>query len=337
MNLFQYLFKKKRNNSEKVHVVEVDVTTPFWKNIAALFKPNDQKAPKDLVLFRKQLAHIAIGKVPAAWKEFLENQPVENQWSQLVKAGMNRNTATNIIKADFAKTSRTSKIVNNEVLVNKFHAFLTSRSELAHRVRDSYRVQESEERERARILNKPWDQLFNEFNEVLKTENQNEVSKSCLRKIRKKYCKNFRQASKKDVEYAQCNVCSKVDMMLGAMAKNRYLQNWRISRDNLLKLSICEIEETDNCLWDRCNLCNLEQTILKLKSEIPDFENCKRQMINWPELVKYKKNNSHITKWIQQVSTIDEFACELASALFCSKTKATGPKVNRIVFISLHR
>ena len=294
-----------------------------------MFKPFDQKAPKDLVLFRKQLCHIGIGKVPSSWSNFLESQELEHPVPELVKAGMHSTTAKNIMKADFAKKKRTSTVVNDKSLVDKFHLFLTNQSELAHRVRDSYRIHGSEEQIRARILNKPWDRLFKEFNEILQSENKDEVSKSCLRKIRKKFCKNFRQASKRDIEYAQCNVCSKLDMMISALAKNRYIKNWQINREELLKLSVCE-NETEECLWDRCNLCNLDQTVLKVKSEIPDFENCKRQMINWPELVKYKKNKSDITKWIQQVSTIDEFASELASALFCSKTKATGSKVKTL-------
>ena len=292
-----------------------------------MFKPFDHKVPHDLILFRKQLSHIAVGKIPQHWSKYLESQPVENQWSELVKAGMIQRAATRILKADFSESKRTSTIVNDQVLANKFHAFLTDRSELAHRVRDTYRIQGTDERERARILNAPWDQLFTDFNAKLKSENENEVSKSCLRKIRKKFCKNFRQAAKRDIEYAQCNVCSKIDMMLSAMAKNRYIQNWRINRDNLLELSVCDTGHED-CLWDRCQQCNLDQTILKVKSAITDFESCKHQMINWPELVKYKKNSSEITKWIEQVTTIDEFASELACALFCSKHKATGSKVN---------
>ena len=313
-----------------MHVIEtIDVCSPFWKNIAALFKPFDQKAPKDLVLFRKQLSHIGIGKVPSTWSKFLQTDQIEHPYSELVKVGMHSTTAHNIMKADFAKKQRTSTVVNDKVLVDKFHLFLTNQSELAHRVRDSYRIHGSDEQIRARILNKPWDRLFNDFNEVLRSENKDTVSKSCLRKIRKKFCRNFRQASKRDIEYAQCNVCSKLDMMISAMAKNRYMKNWQINRENLLNLSICD-NGTEDCLWDRCNDCNLDQTVFKVKSEIPDFANCKRQMINWPELVKYKKNKSEITKWIEQVTTIDEFALELASALFCSKTKATGSKVKTL-------
>ena len=115
-------------------------------------------------------------------------------------------------------------------------------------------------------------------------------------------------------------------MMLSAMAKNRYIKNWQISRDSLMELSVCDTGHED-CLWDRCSNCNLAQTIMKVKSAVPEFENCKSQMINWPELVKYKKGKTEVTKWIQQVTTIDEFASELASALFCSKYKATGSKV----------
>ena len=173
-----------------------------------------------MVLFRKQLSHIAIGKVPPTWSNFLESQQIEHPLPELVKAGMHSSTAKRLMKADFAKKKRESTVVNNNVLVDQFHSFLTNQSELAHRVRDSYRINGNEEQIRARILNKPWDQLFKEFNEILRSENKDVVSKTCLRKIRKKFCKNFRQASKRDIEYAQCNVCSKLDMMISSMAKS---------------------------------------------------------------------------------------------------------------------
>lgn len=284
-----------------------------------------------MILFRKQIAQIAIGKLPQSWSNHVESHSVENKWSELVKAGLNKNTATRILKADFAKSSRASTVVNNQELISKLTSFLTDQSELAHRVRDSYRILGSEEKERARILNKPWDQLFKEFNQLLQSENLAPVSKTCLRKIRKKYLKNFRQAAKRDIEYAQCNVCSKIDMMLCAARKNRYIGDWPINKESLLELSVCD-NGNDDCIWNKCNNCDIGQTIYKVKSACPNFEAVKHQMINWPELCKYKKKNAEIHKWIQQVTTIDEFVSELADALFCSKMKATGSKVYHVFF-----
>ena len=286
-----------------------------------------------MILFRKQLSKIAIGDVPESWSSFLETEVIENPVAELHKAGMAKGTACRTIRANFEKTTRTSSIVQDETLIDRFQDFLSSNSNLAHRVRDSYQIAGSNEQVRARILNKPWDRLFQDFNDLLKAEGKNPISKSCLRKIRKNNCRNFRQAAKNDIEYAMCSVCSKIDLMLAAAGKNRYLRNWQINKDTLLTESVCDSGH-ENCLWDKCSNCSHDQIVPKIRNLIPNYEEIKNQMINYPELVKYKKNQSYTHKWINQVSTIEEFSYELTGVLFCSKTKATGSKV--IVFFIYH-
>ena len=277
-------------------------------------------------MFRKQLAKIGIGQVPEHWSNCIATETVEKPAAILQKAGMAKATAHRIVKADFKKTMRASTIVNDENLVSRFNSFLIDNSDLAHRSRDSYKLPGSDEQERARILKQPWDRLFQEFNILLESEGRQSVSKSCLRKIRKKNCKNFRQAAKNDIEYAMCSCCTTIDLLLGAARKNRYLRNWQINKDILLAESVCD-SGNDDCLWNNCSNCSLDRVLPKVRSLIPNFQEIKSQMINYPELVKYKKKQSFTHKWIQQVSSIDEFSFELTNALFCSKTKATGSKV----------
>ena len=319
---------EQKGQAEKVHLVEsVDMTSQFWKNVKAAFGSFNKNAPKDLILFRKQLAKLAIGDLPETWSNFVSTEQVDHPRAALIKAGMASATAYRTIRANFGKTSRTSTVVNDQNLILKFQAFLCDNSDLAHRVRDSYLVPGSDERERARILKKPWDRLFEDFNDLLKSEGSTEVSKSCLRKIRRKNCKHFRQAAKHDVEYAMCSSCTKIDLMLAAIQKNRYLRDWQINMDALLAESVCDSGNND-CLWDKCSNCCYDRVVLKIQNLIPNFATIKNQMINYPELVKYKKNQSMTHKWIHQVSNIEEFTSELASTLFCSKTKATGSKVS---------
>ena len=307
-------------------VESIDVASPFWKNVKALFGTFDKKAPKDLILFRKQLSKIAIGDVPESWSNFIETELIEHPVAALQKAGMPKRTAIRNVQANFEKNRRISSIVNDETLIERFQEFLISNSNLAHRVRDSYQIAGSNEQERARILNKPWDRLFQDFNDLLKSEEKKPISKSCLRKIRKNNCKHFRQAAKNDIEYAMCSVCSKIDLMLASAGKNRYLRNWRINKDTLLAESVCDNGHED-CLWDKCSHCSHDRIVPKIRALIPNYQAIKNQMINYPELVKYKKNQSYTHKWINQVSTIEEFSYELTGVLFCSKTKATGSKV----------
>lgn len=311
----------------KVQLTEtIDLASPFWKNIKALLGTFDRKAPKDLILFRKQLAQVAIGRLPESWSQFVPTEIVEKPQVALQNAGMERKTAYRTIRANFEKSSRTSTIVHDESLIGRFQEFLISNSNLAHRARDSYQISGSDEQVRARILDKPWDRLFQDFNEQLKSEDRKPISKSCLRKIRKNNCKQFRQAAKHDIEYAMCSSCSKLDMMLASAKKNRYLREWQINKDALLAESVCD-SGNENCLWNTCPNCTHDWIVPKVRDLIPNFDSIKHQMINYPELVKYKKNQSYTHKWINQVSTIDEFSHELTGALFCSKTKATGPKV----------
>ena len=279
-----------------------------------------------MILFRKQLAKVAIGTLPEKWSNFVATETVDHPQAALQKAGMAKKTAYRTIRADFGKTVRTSTIVNDETLISRFHDFLIEKSDLAHRTRDSYQIAGSEESIRARILQCPWNRLFEDFNDVLRTEGREAVSKSCLRKIRKINFKHFRQAAKHDVEYAMCSPCTQIDLILAAIKKNQYLRQWQINKETLLAHSVCDTGHED-CLWDKCSNCCFDQVVPKVQALIPNFEVVKNQMIHFPELVKYKKNQSHTNKWIDQVSTIDEFSHELTRALFCSKAKATGSKV----------
>ena len=305
----------------------VDLTSPLWRNVKTLFGKFSNNAPKDLILFRKQLAKIAVGQVPDQWKNFLTTESVKSPGAALIKAGMADRTAYRTLRAGFEKTSRSATVVNDENLIAKFHQYLIENSDLAHRARDSYCIAGSDEKVRARILQKPWDRLFEEFNDSLKSEGHDQVSKSCLRKIRKNNFKNFRQPAKHDIEYAMCSSCTKIDLMLASARKNCFLRNWQISKDALLNESVCDTGK-DECLWDKCSNCTYDRVVVKVRALIPNFDTIKNQLIHYPELVKYKKNQSLTHKWISQVSSIDDFSQELTRALFCSKTKATGSKVS---------
>ena len=308
------------------------MTAPFWKNISTVFKSFGNNAPNDLIQLRKQVSLIAVGQIPDNWRQFLELEPIEQKVKELHKYGMAKSTASRIVKAGFTLKKRSS-ILDNEVIIEDFLKFLHDNSQLAIRSRDCYRIAGSDEVERARILDHSWDVIFDMFNDNITAEGRTKISKNSLRKIRKAHCKNFRVAAKFDLEYAMCSQCSKIDMVLLAMKKNRYLKDWNITKSELLDLSVCDTGN-ELCLWNKCSSCSYDEICQRVVNLIPNFENIKRQMINFPELVQYAKanNKSKTTKWIEQVTTINEFASELTGVLFCSKTKATGPKVNIFLY-----
>ena len=287
----------------------------------------DKKAPHDLQQLRKQLALIGVGKIPDSWSQYLNVEPIEKKQKALLKVGMSSSTAYRIVKADFFNKKRSS-ILDNHTMIDQFICFLNENSEIGFRSRDSYQVPGTLERERARIITHPWNTIFEMFNAKLISEGQSKISKNSLRKIRKAHCKNFRIAAKFDIEYAQCSNCSQVDMIVSAMQKNRYLKDWNVSKMDLLNFSVCN-SGNDACIWNKCQDCSFEKTLEKIISLIPNFNEIKNQMINFPELVQYSKGkgSSKTTKWIQQISTIKDFSVEITNVLFCSSSKATGSKV----------
>lgn len=290
--------------------------------------------PKKLLTLRRQLLQICLSNdnVPKEYLDAITLEPVVDKTSVLVsEVGMMRQHVSQFLQTDF-EPSREATVVNNVELKDDFENFLSKEenSDLAIRVRDQYKVRGHDEPVRARIIKKPWRTLYDEFLNKRREANELPVgSKSSLKKMVKKYFRNYRAPTPGDRRFAECGTCSNLTLLLANARKNNALKTWsnNIDKDQLLKMTVCPEPDRD-CEWNRCRTCTFERTLEQIRSTIDNYNDIKSQEICFQSLVTYKaKSNSSTSTFMESCDTIEEFTVELARSMFSHGTSGTGSKV----------
>ena len=288
--------------------------------------------PKKLVNMRRQLIKICVGDetVPKEFLDHLKLEPVENKTSVLVnEVGMKSYNVNRFLERDF-EPSREATVVNNAEFKNDFENFLFENSDLAIRVRDQYKLRDHVEPVRARIVKKPWRTLYEEFLTKRRENDQTPIgSKHSLRKMVKKYFRNYRAPTPGDRRFAECGKCANLKLLLANASKNDALKVWsqNMDKDKLLKMTVCA-EPSHDCDWNKCQTCTFDRTLEQIRSSIEDFEAIKSQDICFPTLVTYNaKSNCSTSTFLESCDTIEEYTVELARSMYSDGTSGTGSKV----------
>ena len=288
--------------------------------------------PRALRAMQRQLIHICLenGTVPKEYLDHLKLEPVPDKTSVLVnEIGMMRKNVNRFLETDFV-TSRQATVVGNESLKDDFEKFLHENSDLAIRVRDQYKIRGHDEPVRARIIKKPWRTLYDEFLTKRREANEFPVgSKSSLKKMVKKYFRNYRAPTPGDRRFAECGTCANLTLLLGNARKNNALKAWsnNIEKDQLLNMTVCPVPDHD-CEWNQCRTCTFERTLEQIRSTIDNYNDIKSQEICFQSLVTYKaKSNSSTSTFLESCDTIEEFTVELARSMYSHGTSGTGSKV----------
>ena len=290
--------------------------------------------PKKLLTLRRQLLQICLSNenVPKEYLDSITLEPVEDKTAVLVsEVGMMRHHVNQFLQTDF-EPSRQATVVNNMDMKDDFEKFLSreENSDWAIRVRDQYQIQGRDEPVRARIVKKPWRTLYEEFLKERKEAEKTPVgSKRSLRKMVKKYFRNFRAATPGDRRYAECSTCANLTLLLSNAKKNNALKAWsnNIDKDQLLKMTVCP-EPDHDCEWNKCRTCTFERTVEQIRSTIDNYNDIKSQEICFQSLVTYKaKSNSSTSTFMESCDSIEEFTVELARSMYSHGTSGTGSKV----------
>ena len=290
--------------------------------------------PKKLLTLRRQLLQICLSNenVPKEYSDAITLEPVVDKTAVLVsEVGMLRKHVNAFLQTDF-EPSRQATVVNNMDLKDDFENFLSleENSDLAIRVRDQYKIRGHDEPVRARIIKKPWRTLYDEFLTKRREANEFPVgSKSSLKKMVKKYFRNYRAPTPGDRRFAECGTCANLTLLLGNARKNDALKAWsnNIDRDQLLKMTVCPVPDHD-CEWNQCRTCTFERTLEQIRSTIDNYNDIKSQEICFQSLVTYKaKSNSSTSTFLESCDTIEEFTVELARSMYSHGTSGTGSKV----------
>ena len=307
----------------------------FHQNLMNFLKmPSVGSIPRALLAIRRQLIHICLGNetVPKEYLDHLKLEPVSDKTSVLVnEVGMLRHHVNRFLETDF-ETSRKSSVANNESFKDDFERFLSKEenSDLAIRVRDQYRVPNHDEPVRARIVKKPWRTLYDEFLTERREANVTPVgSKNSLRKIVKKYFRNYRRPTPGDRRYAECSTCANLTLLIANAKKSDALKTWSngIDKEQLLKLTVCPDPKYD-CEWNQCQECTFDRTVEKIRATIGNFNEIKDRTICFQTLVSYNaKSNCSATTFMESCDTVEEFTVELARSMFSAGSGGCGSKV----------
>ena len=198
----------------------------FHRNLMSFIKmENHSKTiPRTLLNLRRQLIQICLSNetVPKEYFDYINLEPVADKRSVLInEVGIQQPNVQRFLETDF-ETSRESTVVNNEGLKDDFEQFLFRNSDLAIRVRDQYKIPDRDEPVRARIIKKPWRTLYEEFLKERKEADKTPLgSKNSLRKMVKKYFRNYRAATPGDRRYAECSTCANLTLLMANARKNR--------------------------------------------------------------------------------------------------------------------
>jgi len=296
--------------------------------------PSVGSTPRGLLAIRRQLIHICLGNetVPKEYLDHLKPEPVPDKFSVMVnEAGMLRFNVNRFLETDF-ETTRKATVVNNESLKTDFEIFLSKEenSDLAIRVRDQYRIANHDEPVRARIVKKPWRTLYEEFLTERREANVTPVgSKRSLRKMVRKYFKNYRQPTPGDRRFAECSTCANLTLLMANAKKSDVLKGWSngIDKEQLLKLTVCPEPKYD-CEWNQCQECTFDRTVEKIRATIGDFNEIKDRTICFQTLVSYNaKSNCSTTTFIESCDTVEEFTVELTRSMFSAGSGGCGGKV----------
>ena len=307
----------------------------FHQNLMNFIKmPSVGSIPRGLLAIRRQLIHICLGNetVPKEYLDHLNLEPVENKSSVLVnEVGMKSYNVNRFLETDF-ETSRKATVVNNDRLKADFEIFLSKEenSDLAIRVRDQYRIPNHDEPVRARIIKKPWRTLYDEFLTERREANVTPVgSKNSLRKMVKKYFRNYRAPTPGDRRFAECGQCANLSLLMANAKKSDALKTWanRVDKEQLLKLTVCDDPKYD-CEWNQCQVCTFDRTVEKIRGTIEDFNAIKDRTICFQTLVSYNaKSNCSTSTFMESCDTVEEFIVELARSMFSAGSGGCGSKV----------
>ena len=287
---------------------------------------------------RRQLIQICLANdnVPSEFLDNIKLEPVPDKTSVLVnEVGILRKHANRFLETDF-KPSREATVVNNDRLKNDFELFLSKEenSDLAIRVRDQYRVPGHDEPVRARIIKKPWRTLYDEFLTQRRENEQTPIgSRRSLRRIVKKYFRNYRSPTNGDRRFAECGTCANLTLLMANAKKSDALKPWANSmeKEQLLKLTVCP-EPQYNCEWNQCQVCTFDRTVEQIRSTIANYNDVKNQTICFQTLVTYnpKPNNSTST-FMESCDTVEEFTVELARSMYTAGSGGCGGKVINLI------
>ena len=288
--------------------------------------------PKKLLTLRRQLIQICLAHetVPQEFRDHINLEPVEDKSSVLIdEVGLLRQNVQRFLATEF-EPSREATVVNNMSLREDFEKFLFANSDLAIRVRDQYKVPNRDEPVRARIIKKPWRTLYEEFLKERKAAEKTPLgSKRSLRKMAKKYFRNYRAPTPGDRRFAECGTCSNLTLLMANARKNSELKDWanNTEKDQLLKMTVCQDPDHD-CEWNQCQICTFDRTVEQIRSTIENYNEIKGQEICFQTLVTYKaKSNSSTSTFLESCDTIEEFTVELARSMYSHGTSGTGSKV----------
>ena len=301
--------------------------------------PSLTSIPRGLLAIRRQLIHICLGNetIPKEYLDHLKLQPVANKSSVLVnECGMASYNVNRFLETNF-ETSRKSTVLNNDSLKTDFEIFLSreENSDLAIRVRDQYRIADRDEPVRARIVKKPWRTLYDEFLNERREANVTPLgSKNSLRKMVKKYFRNYRAPTPGDRRFAECGTCANLTLLMANAKKSEPLKRWAhgIDKEQLLKLTVCPDPKYD-CEWNQCQVCTFDRTVQNIRATIEEFNEIKDRTICFQTLVSYNaKSNCSTTTFMESCDTVEEFTVELARSMFSAGSGGCGSKVKLSFF-----
>ena len=311
---------------------EAESIEGFKNNVTALLMMDRSEShnwPQSLLTFQNQALKFFLNNgLPEEWKKWVDLSEVSDP-----KTALKSETAVNTSHiARFFQSSffpeRASPITEDEEIRKDFEAYLEKISHWAIRCRDEVKVIGEAEKQRIRIVTDTWQTIYSGFNETRLARNKSTVSAHSLRKIHQKYLPQFRRASKRDRAYALCSCCSQFNALHEVILKNSVFDEWNITNEDLLKLSVCGDDE--KCVWSHCGSCNRAATKEKVIASIPNYEVVKEEMVEYALLVDYRAKESSKTKtsiWVNQYGTVAEFVDDLIQSMFVHKTKSTGEKV----------
>ena len=314
----------------------------FHRNLMNFIKMEwSPSMPRAVRTIQRQLIHICLGNetVPNEYLDHIKLEPVQDKASVLVnEIGMMRKNVNRFLETDFV-TSREATVVNNDSLKDDFEIFLSKEenSDLAIRIRDQYRLANHDEPVRARIIKKPWRTLYDEFLNERREANVTPVgSKNSLRKMVKKYFRNYRAPTPGDRRFAECTTCANLTLLIANAQKSDALKSWsnRIDKEQLLKLTVCPVPTYD-CEWNQCQDCTFDHTVERIRATIEDFNEIKDRTICFQTLVSYNaKTNCSTTTFMESCDTVEEFTVELARSMFSAGSGGCGSKVKYIIIWS---
>ena len=289
---------------------------------------------------RRQLIQICLAaeNIPNEFSNHLTLEPVRDKRSVLInEIGMNHQHVKRFLETDFEPT-RQGTVVNDQEYKNDFENFLYQNSDLAIRVRDQYKLRDHPEPVRARIVKKPFRTLYEEFLTQRRDEDKTPIgSKSSLKRMVKKYFRNYRAPTPGDRRFAECGTCANLTLLLANARKNNALKDWssNINKDRLLNMTVCP-EANHDCEWNQCQTCTFDRTLEQIRESIDNYDAIRNEEICFQSLVTYKaKSNSTTSTYLESCDSIEEFTVELARSMYSHGTSGTGSKVTyNILYLS---